>query len=345
MIETSEISPPLQNKVTINRHHCNPVLRPGKLPWRKVATFNPGVIRHQNRVYLLERAAGSLHPFQCVIGLQSSDDGVHFHPESDLPVLTPADLGYPHGSLQDARVVRIEDMFYMTYALRPYSYSCHPNGLGVPDYSTPAYTGFDGDESQNITRSGIAISGDLVHWENVGFTTSPGIDDRNNILFPAKINGQFALLRRPIVGNEQHIPSIWISYSDDLKSWSAPNLLAAPEFEWEHGKIGGAAPPMRTKEGWLMLYHAVDKTSVYRVGAMLLDIENPEKILARSHDFIMQPSEYYETTGLVIPNVIFPTGAFIEDDLLHIYYGCADTCVGYATADLNDLLDYLLAKH
>ena len=328
-------------KPKVRRYTGNPVLRPGGPGWRKVVTFNPGVILYEGKVYLFERAAGSLHPFQCCIGLQASEDGKNFTRIGDQPVLTPAMLGYPYGSLQDTRVVRIEEYFYMTYALRPYSYNCYPNGQALPGYSTPDYPGYDTGTFNNITRSGIARSQDLVHWENIGFTTPEDIDDRNNILFPGKIEGKFVLLRRPMVGKNGSKPSIWISYSEDLTCWTAPEILATPTYEWEQGKIGGSAPPMRTAEGWLMFYHAVDQTHTYRVGAMLLDLDDPEKVIARSRDFLMEPEEYYEKTGLVIPNVIFPTGNFIKDGGIHLYYGCADTCIGYASLALDELLEYL----
>jgi predicted GH43/DUF377 family glycosyl hydrolase len=172
------------------------------------------------------------------------------------------------------------------------------------------------------------------------------VDDRDNVLFPEKIGGRFAMLRRPMtyVGPEYGCtgPSVWISYSDDLRAWTEPGLVAGPENGWEGGKIGAAAPPLRTPVGWLTLYHGVDSRTVYRVGVMLLDLDDPGKVIARAPGFIMEPERYYEKVGLIIPNVIFPTGNVIHEGVLYVYYGCADTCISVATAPVSQLLDHVL---
>ncbi len=138
------------------------------------------------------------------------------------------------------------------------------------------------------------------------------------------------------------IPGIWISYSEDLLKWSEPELVAVAEnFEWEGTKIGAAATPIRTEKGWLVLYHGVDANSIYRVGAMLLDPEDPRKVTARTKLPVMEPEEYYEKYGLVIPNTVFPTANIIKDGLLYIYYGCCDTCIALATVPVEELLNFL----
>lgn len=330
----------------IERCKENPIVRPGLFPWRRVSVFNPGAIYEHGRVYLYERAAGSLRPFQTSIGLLQSDDGVHFTQAQKEPVFTGAMAGYPKGSVQDARIVKIEGLYYLSYAMQPYQMDCWPTGHGVPDYYTQDYPEWNVCAWPMITRSGLAVSKDLVHFKHLGFVTPPEIDDRDVILLPEKIGGRFALLRRPIRQARPEAgpngPSIWISYSDDLKSWTEPQLVARPENEWEGGKIGAAAPPVRTRQGWLLLYHGVDEASVYRVGAMLLDLDDPAKVIARTKRFIMEPEEYYERFGLVIPNVIFPTGIVAKDGLLYIYYGCADTAIGLATVAVEELVEHVL---
>jgi predicted GH43/DUF377 family glycosyl hydrolase len=175
--------------------------------------------------------------------------------------------------------------------------------------------------------------------------TPPDIDDRDNVLFPEKVNGKYAMLRRPITPGEDGYrsvpPSIWISYSENLRDWTEPRLVASAENAWEGGKVGAAGPPIRTGEGWLSLYHGVDENVVYRVGVMLLDLKNPERVIARSPEFILEPQEYYERFGLVIPNVVFPTANVVKDGTVFIYYGCADTCIGVATVGLDELVDYV----
>jgi predicted GH43/DUF377 family glycosyl hydrolase len=347
----------------------NPIIFPGGYPWRRATTFNPGVIFDHGRFYLFERAAGSLRPFVCAIGALTSDDGIHFTHVSDQPVLTPEMFGSPYGSVQDPRVVRLDDAagpaYYMTVAYRPFAWSSHPTGVGVPDShetdfpgvsrAAPDSTGASGNVSggrpDNLTRSALAISRDLRHWNFHSFVSPPEIDDRNGILFPEKIRGQYALLRRPLhfVGPKYATPgaSIWLSYSPDLRTWSQPTLLAKPEYVWEDNRIGGSTPPLRTPHGWLVLYHGVQTTDAachavtYRLGAMLLDLEDLTRILARTSTAIMEPETYYEKVGLYIPNVIFPTGLVLRDGLLYLYYGCCDTSIAMATCPLEKLLDLL----
>jgi predicted GH43/DUF377 family glycosyl hydrolase len=138
---------------------------------------------------------------------------------------------------------------------------------------------------------------------------------------------------------------MWITYSEDLVNWEEPKLLAtAGSLSWESRKIGGSTPPVRTDKGWLVLYHGVDEDIVYRVGAMLLDLEQPEKIIARTANFIMEPETYYEKFGFQIPNVIFPTGNVVKDGLLYIYYGVTDTAIALATVPLDELIEHILQE-
>ena len=137
--------------------------------------------------------------------------------------------------------------------------------------------------------------------------------------------------------------AIWITYSEDLVHWEEPKLLARAENPaWESRKIGGATPPVRTDKGWLVLYHGVDDQVVYRVGAMLLDLNNPEKVIARTKNYIMEPETYYEKFGYQIPNVVFPTGNVVKDGLLYIYYGVTDTAIALATVPIDELVEHIL---
>jgi predicted GH43/DUF377 family glycosyl hydrolase len=297
---------------------------------------------------MIERAAGSLRPFQCAFGLLHSRDGVAWEHASTSPVLTPADLGYPHGSLQDPRLVKIDGLYYLVGVLRPYCWDCLPTGVGLPEYREVNYPDRNFEEP-NVSRSFIATSGDLRSWKVLGYCSDITCDDRDNILFPEKINGRFALLRRPLdrIDNGGRGPGIWLSYSDDgdggdgsddAVHWEQPRFVAGPEHDWEGEKIGGATPPIRTPAGWLVLYHGVDAGAVYRVGALLLDAGDPTVVLARTGGPIFEPQEYYERTGLVIPNVVFPSGNVIVGDELWIYYGVCDSAIALATVKLEDLL-------
>jgi predicted GH43/DUF377 family glycosyl hydrolase len=234
----------------------------------------------------------------------------------------------------------------MTYVHRNYTASCLPNGVGVPDYRDASCVPPD---DPNNYRTGLARSDDLVCWEDIGLVTPRDVDDRDCTLFPEKIGGKYAMLRRPMhyVGDGYGCdrPSIWLSFSDDLTHWEEPRLIAAAEHpEWEAVKIGAAAQPIRTEEGWLLLYHGVDAAAVYRVGLMLLDLEDPTRVIARCPDWLMAPEAYYERVGVIIPRVIFPSANVVRDGTVYVYYGCADTCIALATAELDALLDCTL-KH
>lgn len=332
----------------ITRCPLNPIVRPGLLPWRTVSVFNPAVIYDEGKFYLIERASGQLRPFHCCLGLLSGDDGVHFTHVSGQPIVTPYGFGFPYGSVQDPRIVKIEGRFYMTYALRPSSYGYSPTGVGKPDEIAYQYPGEWSRPENFRTRSGILVSDDLKCWSQVCYTTPPDINDRDNILFPEKIDGRFALLRRPeewigaAYGTDR--AGIWLCYSEDLITWTKPTLIATAREGWESKKIGGSAPPIRTEKGWLTLFHGVDADNVYRVGAMMLDPKDPSKVIARAKSFIMEPEEYYEKYGLYIPNVVFPTGNVVVDGILHIYYGVADTAIALATVPLDELVDFVMRE-
>jgi predicted GH43/DUF377 family glycosyl hydrolase len=340
--------------IAFTRCRENPIVQPGSYDWRMATVFNPGVIYDENRFLMYERAAGTLRPFHCYIGMLQSEDGVHFRHVKDKPVFTPEMAGSSYGSVQDPRVVKIEGTFYMTYAFRPYAWNYHPTGLGVPECSAAEFPGFSGKPEDNQSRSGIAASADGVHWEHRCWATPLELDDRDVILFPEKIGGRFALLRRPLqyVGPEYGTdrPGIWICFSKDLQSWSQPVLIAKPESEWEGDRIGAATPPIRTDKGWLVLYHGVEnqypptQRVVYRIGGMILDLNDPRKVIARTRDFIMEPEAYYERFGLYIPNVIFPTGGVVKGGLLYLYYGVCDTAIALATAPLDALVDHVLKE-
>jgi len=340
--------------LTFARCPENPIITPGLFPWRMATVFNPGALYDHGRFFLYERAAGSLRPFKCCVGMLESDDGVHFRHTSDQPVFTPEMAGSRHGSVQDPRVVKIADTYYMTFAFRPYAWHCFPTGLGVPESRQPEIPGVSFTPEENQTRSGIAASRDRLHWDFLAWATPPGLDDRDVILFPEKIGGRFAILRRPLgfvgtdTGHGSDLPAIRISFSADLLNWTEPEVVAQPEQPWEGNRIGGAAPPIRTPAGWLVLYHGVEdihpptRRVCYRLGAMLLDLADPRKVLARTTRFIMEPETYYERFGLYIPNVVFPTGAVVKDGLLWLYYGVCDTAIALATAPLDALVEHVL---
>src|SRR5699024_1017147 len=139
-------------------------------------------------------------------------------------------------------------------------------------------------------------------------------------------------------------PSIWITFSDDMMVWEEEShlLIAGREGSWEE-KVGGNAPPLKTGQGWLVLYHGVENggTGHYRVGAALLDLEDPTQVIARSSNWIMEPEHDYEIEGFY-NGCVFHTGNIIIDDTLYVYYGGADKYVCVATCPVQELLDFLM---
>ena len=187
-------------------------------------------------------------------------------------------------------------------------------------------------------RIALAKTDDFHNFERVALVSEPG--NKDGVLFPAKINGQYVRLDRPI-GND--VGSIWISYSNDLHSWGDSKVLITPrEGYWDSYRIGASVPPIRTEQGWLEIYHGVKMTSagpIYRAGTVLLDLEDPSRVVARSKVPLLAPREEYERVGDV-GNVVFACGAIVEPTgEIKMYYGAADTCVCVATAALHEIVE------
>lgn len=332
----------------LKKCELNPVLKPNeKNEWESLVVCNPGVWYEEGTFYMLYRAAGNDKEHYIRIGLATSKDGIHFDRVSDEPVFGPSADGPDQGGVEDPRIVKFGSDYYITYAYRPY-----PPGqywkFGHDEILLPETNGYSpAVYKQNIANSGLAMTKDFKSFRRLGRITQTNLDDRDVILFPEKINGKFALLHRPKewIGEsyQTDYPSIWITFSDDLMVWNEEShlLLKGRPGTWEE-KIGGSTPPLRTKDGWLIIYHGVENggQGYYRVGAALLDLDDPTKVTARLEDWIMEPEHDYEIDGFY-KGCVFPTGNMIVDDTLYVYYGAADRYVGLATCNINDLLNDL----
>jgi predicted GH43/DUF377 family glycosyl hydrolase len=325
----------------LKRWTANPILTPtGEGDWEAVAVCNPGAWYEEGVVYLLYRASAEYRDYVIHLGLATSPDGFHFTRASDRPVLSPSAEGFDAGCVEDARVVKYGDTFYITYAARPFPpYSYRKSEHSFPPGAPRALT-------ENWTRTGLASSMDLRHFTRLGPMTADDADNRDVVLFPEKVGGRYLCFQRPLswtgpqYGCER--PSIWLAASDDLLHWEDFVLFAQSEQPWEEAKCGASSPPLRTEEGWLMIYHGVDANSVYRVGAMLLDRENPRRILARCPHPILEPEAPYEVEGHV-RNVVFPVGNVVIGDELFVYYGGGDSVCAAATVPLAGLVRYVLS--
>jgi predicted GH43/DUF377 family glycosyl hydrolase len=328
------------------RYSGNPVLSPNpENGWEAIVSTNPGAWYDENtkEVFMLYRAAGDDAEHRTYFGLAVSKDGYNFRRLSDKPVFGPSTDGFDAGCVEDPRVIKIDEWFYITYASRPFP----PGKYWLYDereYKPPTFPPeFPAYLRNNHTATGLAMTRDFRTFIRAGRLTNASVDNRDVILFPEKIKGRYYMLHRPMdwVGNKYgtEYPAIWISSSDDLLCFPDGKILLKAKYDWEM-KIGGNTPPIRTSEGWLVIYHAVGPDRYYRLGAILLDLDDPSVVLHRSADWLLQPEEDYEINGYY-KGVVFPCGKVIIGDTLFVYYGGADKHVGVATCSLSGLLKYL----
>lgn len=334
----------------LERYSRNPILSPNPAnAWEGMVATNPGVWYDPDtrRVLMLYRAAGFEPEHKVHFGLAISENGYDFVRQSDQPVLSPSVDGFDAGCVEDPRIVKIGDWYYVTYAVRPFppgEYWLPANQQKYRRLACPDE--FPWTLRCNATTTALGLTRDFKTWIRAGRLTNPMVDDRDVILFPEKISGRFWMLHRPMdwVGSAYgtDMPAMWISSGDDLLALKEPRLLAKAEFDWER-KIGGNTPPIRTPHGWLTLYHAVGPDKHYRLGAMLLDLHNPAIVTHRTRQWIFQPEEPYELKGYY-NGVCFPCGSCVIDGTFFVYYGGGDKCIGVATCDFNELIELLLGS-
>lgn len=305
-------------KSIIRRYNKNPILTARDIPYPCERCYNPAATRFGDQYLLLVRvwSRGRVES----LALATSNDGYHFTVEPE-PVLRPSEED--QGRLNDARITRIGDTYYIFYCSDPES------GIKI----------------------GIASTKDFKHFERFGFSEP---DNRNAVLFPEKIHGLYARLDRPFA--RQYFLDkgydIWISYSPDLHYWGKhQRVLSYEQVSWGSNKIGPGPEPIKTDKGWLVIYHGAeipDETvsgwqKVYRAGCMLLDLEDPAKVIALPPAPLIEPQEPYEKDATYRQNVIFPSGVIVEDNgEVKIYYGASDTSVAVATTTIEELLDFCL---
>ncbi len=330
----------------------NPILSPNpQNDWESACVLNPAVIydEKQKAFVMVYRAAGFDKQHIIRLGLAKSNDGIHFERSLPDPVFDVDKSDADGGCVEDPRLVKIGDTYFMVYAARAYApgqYWLQENQNFVMCKDLPGEV-ISKDSpffaNNNKTVSYLAMTYDFVHYKRLGRITDARYDDRDVMLFPEKVGGKYVRISRPKFGEEGKVkmPSIWLSFSDDLLEYDKVELLMTGEQWWETARIGAACPPIRTEKGWFMLYHGVaESDECYRVGAVLLDLENPLKVIRRTKDFLMEPEFDYETKGFY-NGCVFPTGNVVRDGTLYIYYGCADKFIALATADFNELIDYL----
>lgn len=318
----------LKTSPVIHRFSGNPVLSAKDIPFEATLIFNAGVTKYQGKYVMIFRndyhytKTGPFGFEGTNIGLAYSNDGIHWEVQSK-----------PCFQLNDQEIIRAYDPRLTVIDGRCYMCFAADTGHGL--------------------RGGIAVTDDFEKFEILSMSVP---DNRNMVLFPEKIGGQYFRLERPFPvysrGGKDRF-DIWISDSPDLIYWGNSKLLLGVEnVPFANDKIGPAAPPIKTKHGWLTTFHAVDIDPSrgkngweefwrkrYTAGIMLLDLEDPSQVIGISKEPLIVPEVTYEKDGFR-NDVIFPGGMILEDNgEVKIYYGAADTVECLATANVDDLVN------
>lgn len=318
----------------------NPILLPHPdRKWENKQVFNPAAVLHDDKVHLLYRAVGDGD--MSVLGYATSSDGHNVDKRYNEPAYVPREKfeftktfgvnsffskymsgGGGYGGIEDPRITKIDGKFYLTYVA------------------------YDGNSPPRVAMSYITISDfdnkNWKKWSKPVLLSPPGVVDKNAAILPEKIDGKYVIFHRIY-------PDILIDEVDSLddfdgkKVWlkGMKKIHPRPNF-WDSNKVGIGPPPIKTKDGWLAIYQGVgfQDNSRYKIGAMLLDLKDPSKVLYRSTHPILEPEEYYENEGFK-SGVVYPCGAVILGETLIVYYGGSDTFIAAASANLNDFLDNL----
>lgn len=311
-----------EGSVKLERFEGNPIISPIKdHQWEARATFNPAAIYLDNKVHILYRALSSTDISS--FGYACSHDGFHIDERLSEPAYIPraafektdGNGGY---GCEDPRLTIIDDRVYM------------------------CYTAYGGGGNASVALTSISKDDFLKkqwNWKMPIIISPPGIFDKNACILSEKINGRYALFHRI-----DHY--IWVAYVDDLefekKKWIEGQVVLKPRGDsWDSLKIGISGPPIKTDEGWILLYHGLSKTDgKYRVGAALLDNNDLDHVLSRLDEPVLEPEAQYETEG-DRADTVFPCGVFVKDEKIFVYYGGADTYTAVATIELKKLLKKL----
>lgn len=261
---------------------------------------DPRVINYKGQDYLTTL---SYLRFVC------SDDGIHFKEESAYkPIFGQGEL--ETFGIEDCRVASMEDGFYLTFT------EVSPVAVGV----------------------GLITTNDFKHFERKGMIFPP--HNKDCAIFEEKINGRYYALHRPsspeLGGNY-----IWLAESPDRLHWGYHKCIAVTrKGSWDSARVGAGGAPIKTDEGWLEIYHGANKEHRYCLGALLLDLNDPSKVIARSKEPIMEPIAEYEKTGF-FGNVVFTNGHYVEGDTIYMYYGASDEVICGAKLSISEILKTL----
>ncbi|MEE9442399.1 MAG: glycoside hydrolase family 130 protein [candidate division Zixibacteria bacterium] len=319
----------------MHRYPHNPILTRNDIPPIQPhlidvsSVFNPGAIIHNGKTVLLLRVQNRGR--ETFLMKASSPDGYKFEIDSHEIILNGIEkIESDIFHIYDPRIIYLDSRYYIVVTM----------------------------DLESGCRLGLIVTDDFEKFDFLGILFDE--DSRNGVLFPDKINGKYIMLDRPnvirMVGNAPTGSAIRLMESDDLLTWwQSKILMKGKEHYWDE-LIGAGPPPIKTEQGWLLIYHGVAthfaSSNIYQAGVALLELSNPGEIISRGKYNILEPREDYELIGQV-PNVIFPTGAVVpglplgdtakRKDELWLYYGAADTSICLATDKIGDLIDACFA--
>lgn len=306
----SHLSP--ANEPLLKRYPENPIIHRNATPTSN-SVLNSSVVRFRDEYRGVFRVDDQCRRMMLHAG--RSEDGINWQIEPEpiewkceVPELSHFEYGY------DPRIVHLDGRYYVTW--------CH-------GYHGPSI--------------GIGVTDDFETFEHLEIALPPF--NRNAVLFPRQINGEYCMLHRPSDNGHTPFGDIFMCFSKDLIYWGRHRFVMGRRGGWESTKIGAGPVPIETPEGWVIIYHGVLTSCngfVYCAGAALLDLEQPWKVLHRTRRYILAPTELYECVGDT-PNVVFPVAAVHDEqtDELRVYYGAADTCVCLATTTLSELVEFI----
>lgn len=315
----------------MKRHAKSPILTREDIPdiypqlVDATSVFNPGAIKFGDKYLLMLRVQSRSR--ETFMVMAESANGIDFKVEDKIVDFRGMEkIKEKIYHIYDARISHIEGTYYIMFAM-------------------------DMDAGCQL---GLGKTNDFKNFEFLGITSNEDI--RNGVLFPEKVNGNYLRMDRPNRSRHDNGTTsgstIWLSKSNDLLNWEPVAPLIDGRFHYWDEFIGSGPPPVKTRKGWLHIYHGVaghfGSSNIYQGGVMLLDLNDPTKVISRSWCNILEPREIYELAGQV-PNVVFPSGMIVmeydaegfalHDSEVYVYYGAADTCVGLAVTTINELLE------
>ncbi len=305
------------------RAKANPVIVPNKENlWEAKAAFNPAAFYEKGKVHIVYRAMSEDNT--SVLGYAASRDGINIDYKSAKPIYIPREnfekKKNPGGNsgCEDPRITKIGNMLYM------------------------CYTAFDSKHLPQIALTSIPLKKFLKEewdWARPVLISAPEFDNKDACIFPEKVDGKYIIFHR--MGEDVDIAPVPSLRFDGLTWLEEHRWLKPRKGFWDSKKVGIAAPPIKTRGGWILFYHGVsDEDGAYRVGAVLLDLKNPTRIIGRTDYPLLEPETPYEKKGQV-SNVVFPCGTVAIGNRIYIYYGGGDTVTGVATMEIKKLLEAL----